>query len=217
MHTPKKMNQCTCGATVHLHRYGRTSRSSQGSHHGLQMQRRGPFWRQPAWRMSTSHNLTACMNTVQVHTGFKMNQWLPLVRLPLWTLGFKADTTPPFTSLPFCIVSDFSNTATDYRRKQSTVIPTTKLGYNLSGRESDLVVIRMIGSFHLIWEKTIIVGQTHHIILNVKWVPVLLFNPMSRLNCCMSSVLILKRTIWFIIYGGFYYLWWAFFSQYTSI
>lgn len=68
----------------------------------------------------------------------------------LWS---KTDT--PCRSWPFCILLVFSNIATDYRRRQSTVTPTTKLRYNLSGRESDLVIIRMMGSFHLIWKKKI--------------------------------------------------------------
>lgn len=112
----------------------------------------GPFCGHPMWRMSRSHNLITYVNTVQVHMHFKMNQWFPLVCLLLSMLWFKTDTTPPSTSLPSWIVLVFSNTATDYMRRRSTVIPTTKLGYNLSGRESDLVIIRMIGSFHLIWK-----------------------------------------------------------------
>lgn len=113
---------------------------------------------------------------------FTTNQSFPLVCLLLRMLCFKTDTTLPFTSLPFCIMLVFSNTATDYRRRQSTVIPTTKLRSNLSGRESDLVIIRMDP---FIWfEKSIVVGQKHHIIFSIKWVPALFF-----IQCLVWTVL----------------------------
>lgn len=65
-------------------------------------------------------------------------------------LQFLIDSPPPFGSVPFHVVLACSNVSATDRSEQIAVVPTTELRYNPSGRESESVLIRMIGSLHLV-------------------------------------------------------------------
>lgn len=85
-----------------------------------------------------------------------------------WMLWFLIDSPCPFGSVPYHVVLGCSNVPATDRRAQIAVVPTKEHGYNPPGRKSESVLIRMIGSLHLVWKIYCCQTKKKHILLSIK-------------------------------------------------